>query len=348
MKNFQLHPTCWTLGARLLLMSMLCVVANNCSAQHRDVLLQEVEGQVVPGGANFDTSSWVLGPRVFNSTAEEVSQFGFSYFATNSPGFNARNADRPIGSQTLPGSTAVDWDFLPMYAAGERSNLLYWDGTGDVNFSVAIDSKLNIAGMNTTETQQIFADITPHRTIGSTLEMTQSDGTLHQHQDFSLFSGDFALGQPPGDYRPADGVYLIAMEMQIGNLLPADPIFVLLSTPSIASTITAEATAWVETQVDNLVLEGDYNNDGAVDLADYTVWRDTLASTTDLRANGDNSPASEGVVDHADYVVWQTNFGHRVDTASLASATNAVPEPAAWVLAATCSLAITATRRLRQ
>jgi arabinogalactan endo-1,4-beta-galactosidase len=30
---------------------------------------------------------------------------------------------------------------------------------------------------------------------------------------------------------------------------------------------------------------GDYNRDGVVDAADYTVWRDTLGSTTDLRAN---------------------------------------------------------------
>ncbi len=33
---------------------------------------------------------------------------------------------------------------------------------------------------------------------------------------------------------------------------------------------------------------GDYNGNGVVDAADYTIWRDTLGSTTDLRANGDN------------------------------------------------------------
>ena len=34
---------------------------------------------------------------------------------------------------------------------------------------------------------------------------------------------------------------------------------------------------------------GDFNGDGKVDAADYTVWRDTLGSTSDLRANGDNT-----------------------------------------------------------
>ena len=34
---------------------------------------------------------------------------------------------------------------------------------------------------------------------------------------------------------------------------------------------------------------GDYNGDGKVDAADYTVWRDTLGSTTDLRADGNGN-----------------------------------------------------------
>ena len=52
-------------------------------------------------------------------------------------------------------------------------------------------------------------------------------------------------------------------------------------------------------------LPGDYNDDNLVDLADYTVWRDTLDSTTDLRADGDHS----GTVDKPDYTVWKQNFG---------------------------------------
>jgi len=35
------------------------------------------------------------------------------------------------------------------------------------------------------------------------------------------------------------------------------------------------------------------------------VWRDTLGSTTDLRADGDGS----GVVDEADFQLWRSHFG---------------------------------------
>ena len=56
-------------------------------------------------------------------------------------------------------------------------------------------------------------------------------------------------------------------------------------------------------------LPGDFNHDGVVDAADYTVWRDTLGSTTDLRANGDNTGTSAGKIDQADYDIWKANFG---------------------------------------
>ena len=54
---------------------------------------------------------------------------------------------------------------------------------------------------------------------------------------------------------------------------------------------------------------GDFNGNGIVDAADYTVWRNTLNSTSDLRANGDNTGASAGKIDAADYAVWKANYG---------------------------------------
>ena len=53
-------------------------------------------------------------------------------------------------------------------------------------------------------------------------------------------------------------------------------------------------------------LPGDYNRDGVVGAADYTIWRDTLGSTTDLRADGDGS----GAVDMNDYIYWKDRFGN--------------------------------------
>jgi hypothetical protein len=54
-----------------------------------------------------------------------------------------------------------------------------------------------------------------------------------------------------------------------------------------------------------VALPGDYNEDGAVDAADYTVWQDTRGSKTDLRADGND----DGTVDQADYDLWKAHFG---------------------------------------
>ena len=76
---------------------------------------------------------------------------------------------------------------------------------------------------------------------------------------------------------------------------------------------------------------GDFNGDGKVDAADYTVWR-----------NGLGSKYTE-----ADYNAWKTSFGNH--SGSGASANAAVPEPPTFLLlmfaAAGCRLRQRPTRR---
>jgi mannan endo-1,4-beta-mannosidase len=67
-------------------------------------------------------------------------------------------------------------------------------------------------------------------------------------------------------------------------------------------------------------LPGDYNTDGSVDAADYTVWRDSLGqSGAGLPADGDG----DGVIGDGDYAVWRLYFGQ---TAS-GLGSSPVPEP---------------------
>jgi formylglycine-generating enzyme required for sulfatase activity len=77
-------------------------------------------------------------------------------------------------------------------------------------------------------------------------------------------------------------------------------------------------------------IPGDYNIDGQVDAADYTIWRNSLGSTNDLRANGDNTGASMNVIDAADYDFWKTHFGEPAGAA--AAAAQSVPEPTTLLL----------------
>jgi mannan endo-1,4-beta-mannosidase len=81
-------------------------------------------------------------------------------------------------------------------------------------------------------------------------------------------------------------------------------------------------------------IAGDYNRDGAVDAADYVVWRNRLGqSGSGLTADGDFS----GQVDGGDYNIWRTNFGQTAGSSSLTDTPDSpanVPEPASVVLLA--------------
>ncbi len=87
---------------------------------------------------------------------------------------------------------------------------------------------------------------------------------------------------------------------------------------------------------------GDYNGDGVVDLADYTVWRDHLGAVEDgtiLSGNGNG-----GVVDATDYTFWKSNYGS--GTASIAvNQAIAVPEPSNLFFMALGFTAAIANRR---
>lgn len=76
-------------------------------------------------------------------------------------------------------------------------------------------------------------------------------------------------------------------------------------------------------------LPGDYNDDGVVDTADYTVWRDNIGSSDALSGNGDESGVSAGVVDMADYDLWKTSYGS-IGAASIGGGT--IPEPSSLVM----------------
>lgn len=76
-------------------------------------------------------------------------------------------------------------------------------------------------------------------------------------------------------------------------------------------------------EVTGLGLTGDFNSDGVVDAADYTVWRDGYGAT----------------YDDTDYVLWKSNYG-----ATLVGLAASVPEPSTLLLMAIAGLGV---RRFR-
>jgi len=96
-------------------------------------------------------------------------------------------------------------------------------------------------------------------------------------------------------------------------------------------------------------LDGDYNHNGVVDAADYTVWRNTSGMNgAGLAADGNG----DNMVNQLDYTYWKTRFGNTASGggSSAIGGTN-VPEPATALAACVACLAAcgwrTGTRRRR-
>jgi hypothetical protein len=95
-------------------------------------------------------------------------------------------------------------------------------------------------------------------------------------------------------------------------------------------------------------LPGDYNGNGQVDAADYTVWRNSLGQPvpSGTLADGDGN----SMIDNQDYLVWRQNFGATAIVSGSGAAVpgepTAVPEPTTLVLVALAATTIRRPRRL--
>lgn len=75
-------------------------------------------------------------------------------------------------------------------------------------------------------------------------------------------------------------------------------------------------------------VDGDYNGNGTVDAADYTVWRDNLG-LLDVATVAEGDGDLDGDVTQADYEYWKSRFGNGGGGSISASG---VPEPATGML----------------
>jgi peptidyl-prolyl cis-trans isomerase A (cyclophilin A) len=89
------------------------------------------------------------------------------------------------------------------------------------------------------------------------------------------------------------------------------------------------------------LVSGDYNFSGSVTTADYTIWRNSLGSTTNLAADGNGN----GVVDAGDYVVYRKKFGASAGSGAGDLASFNVPEPSSGLMLSLVSLIVSLLSR---
>jgi hypothetical protein len=83
------------------------------------------------------------------------------------------------------------------------------------------------------------------------------------------------------------------------------------------------------------LLPGDYNFDGVVNAADYTVWRNTLGQAVLAGTGADGSGpggAPDGMVTAHDYTNWKSRYGNTAGSGASVGDHSEVPEPSAAVM----------------
>jgi beta-glucanase (GH16 family) len=100
---------------------------------------------------------------------------------------------------------------------------------------------------------------------------------------------------------------------------PAGTVYATVEVRGATNTLLADGVALRVAPA----VPGDFDGDGAVSASDYTKWRDSLGSTTELAADANG----DFVVGQADYNLWVASYGS-------AATSVAVPEPSGAAAAA--------------
>ncbi|WP_146563700.1 hypothetical protein [Posidoniimonas corsicana] len=173
-----------------------------------------------------------------------------------------------------------------------------------------------------TESDSIVASNSLTLGASATLRIVQLGGAPSLSDEFVLFE------YPESQADPTNPAWTID-----GSLAPDWDV------SSATVTLDPIANQVLVSGLVTVLNPADFNADGLVDAADYTLWRDSLdqqvAPFTSADADGD------GHVTQSDYLVWRTNYGA---TGVLASPA-AVPEPGG--LALSCLLCLSAQLRSR-
>jgi hypothetical protein len=124
---------------------------------------------------------------------------------------------------------------------------------------------------------------------------------------------------------PQEGAYAFFARLTSDLYAPSDPFLVVINN-GVEYSQMLEAALAINAAANSI--PGDFNGDGIVDAADFTVWRDGLGS--------------KYTIDH--YTEWKDNFG-QMGGGNIASPPTTVPEPAGLV---TTMLAAVGTCGLRK
>jgi hypothetical protein len=206
-------------------------------AQHADVKPDVISGRIVTDGWVDATSELVPDLRVFGYDFQEDPLD--PYFASD-PGFNT------AGASALPAGSQLRFNILDAAQFGLTSNLSFWNGAGAVSFVAPPTSetlRLNLGGQNRT------AGAATGEIAGFSLATAGANGSVHVHIN-SFLQGSDGNSDPSDGNNPANGIYLIPLELTSSDAAVADSLSLfLVYNNGLDEAVHDAAIEWVETNL---------------------------------------------------------------------------------------------------
>jgi hypothetical protein len=256
----------------------------------------------------------VRGVQFFFGDALEKSNGGLgngsSELAT-SLGLLAPGSVAPIGADAIVTGQAISASATDFVSIANQSDVDYYQ------FTVSQRSELS-------------ATLTPRGGVftqaSEGLQPTTFNANARNNLELTLLAADGATVLATADANAA-GV----AESLTGLLLPdAGPYFARVSGADDTIQLYDLALSVIP------LTTGDYNNDGIVNAADYTVWRNTLGQSVTPGTGADGTGqlgTPDGLIDQLDFNFWKSNYGNSsAGGASYSRYTAAVPEPRSTIV----------------
>jgi hypothetical protein len=252
--------------------------------------------------------------------------------------------------------TAVDWALYTITVAspiGSPSNAtVLIDGGGRTQVSTAITGvdELTVGGSSPGElavasTGSVLVNDVYEQASNGTLQVELAGQGPGEHGALTVI-GDVLLD---GALEVVlDGLFTPSLDSSfkvVGATGLLTGVFASLQTPDLTGGLGWRTVYTADSVLLQVVLAGDYNGDGVVDAGDYTVWRDSEGSTTNLAADGNNNR----MIDAGDYQVWRSHYGLAASDLAAApsgAAPSIVPEASSLYLACVLLLAFLSNHRL--
>ncbi|MBU6413087.1 MAG: hypothetical protein KGS45_06405 [Planctomycetes bacterium] len=251
----------------LTFIPLLIASASMAQVHSGDIVLAVSSGNAITTNASDQFGS-ITSQRVFEAAFGESPNF------TNDPGFDSDNG-------TFPANSTVGFRI--------RRALRDWSGIEFSDDDIAderIQVRLGPLGPTLTPTSDVVV-------TGFSLA-ANSSGKFHHHLGYTLLP-------KPGESQPADGVYLLELELFSNqpSIQTSRPFWLVFN----QNRPTQEHQAAIDWVNANLVCTADFNADGTVDFFDYL---DFVAAFSGNDATADFN--ADTVIDFFDYLDFVATF----------------------------------------